>query len=497
MSDAATGTAAEEERPAGFLGLMRNRNYALLWSGQLVSELGNRFHWVAVSLWVYSKTGSAAAVSLAISSMFVGGLFVSLWAGVLVDRLNRKTIMIFADLARVLLVALIPTLMGINIWLVYADLALVSVATAFFRPAIFAVVPQVVSRRSLLPANSFFSAMDTGTEIVGPAMAGVLAYKYGYPLLLYVDATTYGISALCILAMSVGHLRIISDGLNFRGVYKGILEGLRYIRTDRLQWALFILLFPAALVGAGLNALQTPLAKGTVGITDLEFGTFQGVWGIGFVIASLLLGWFGAQTRRSVLIIGGFFLTFIATGLMGLSTTFQVLLMTAFGVGFANTLYYVGLSTVIMEHSPQDVIGRVIATRQVALSAVRVFSPVFFGVLADGLGIKEAIVAMAAFGFVGTAVVVAVMPAVRLFDARPERPNWKLLGRFWGFVTQTTDDEFDKTQQARLNMISVSVVFIAWLGLCFIAPLYALVLVIAIPALSYLGILARRSGWLP
>lgn len=202
MSDAATGTAAEEERPAGFLGLMRNRNYALLWSGQLVSELGNRFHWVAVSLWVYSKTGSAAAVSLAISSMFVGGLFVSLWAGVLVDRFNRKTIMIVADLARVVLVAAIPPLMGMNIWLVYADLMLISVATAFFRPAIFAVVPRVVSRRDLLPANAFFSAMDTGTEIIGPVLAGVLAQFYGYSLLLYVDAATYAVSALCIVGMA-------------------------------------------------------------------------------------------------------------------------------------------------------------------------------------------------------------------------------------------------------------------------------------------------------
>src|SRR5437660_1043264 len=159
---------------------MRNRNYALLWWGQLVSELGNRFHWIAVSLWVYSLTRSAAAVSLAISSMFIGGLLVSLWAGVIVDWLDRRKILIAADVVRALLVAIIPPLMGVNVWLVYADLALISVATAFFRPAMFAVIPAVVSKRDILPANSFFSAMDTGTEILGPALAGIIASQCGF-----------------------------------------------------------------------------------------------------------------------------------------------------------------------------------------------------------------------------------------------------------------------------------------------------------------------------
>ncbi|MDR7438224.1 MAG: MFS transporter, partial [Armatimonadota bacterium] len=109
---------------------MRNRNYALLWWGQLVSEVGNRFHWVAVSLWVYSVTGSAGSVSLAVASMFVGSLLVGPWAGVLVDRWDRRKILVASDLVRGVLVALIPPLMSINVWLVYADLILISVATA-------------------------------------------------------------------------------------------------------------------------------------------------------------------------------------------------------------------------------------------------------------------------------------------------------------------------------------------------------------------------------
>ena len=497
MANAVARTVTAEERPAGFLGLMRNRNYALLWWGQLVSELGNRFHWIAVSLWIYSLTRSAAAVSLAISSMFVGGLLVSLWAGVLVDRLNRKTILIASDLTRAGLVALIPSLMQVNLWLVYADLALISVATAFFRPAIFAVVPQMVHRRDLLPANSFFSVMDTGTEIVGPAAAGILAFKYGYAPLLYLDAGTYVVSVLCILAMSIAPL-VVQAGqrLQLSTIWGGVLEGLRYVRRDSLQWGLFLLIFPASLVGSGLNALQTPLAKGIIRITDAEFGMFQSTWGVGFVIASLLLGWYGVQIRKSFIMISGFFVAFLATFLMGLSTSFEDLLVTAFAVGFANTLYYVGTNTVVMEHTPQGVIGRVWSIRQVAIGAVRVLSPLIFGTMADSIGIREAIVAMAAVGTLGTATVVIVRPVLRQFDAAGVSLDERTLS-VWAIISGPTNPDLDEAQQRRLNVITTGIVLLGWLGLLYKVPYHALGLVSIVLALAVLGTLARRRGWLP
>lgn len=497
MTDAVGATGTQQERPAGFLALMRNRNYALLWSGQLVSELGNRFHWIAVSLWIYSLTRSAAAVSLAISSMFVGGLLVSLWAGVLVDRLNRKTILIFSDLARAILVFLIPSLIQINLWLVYADLALISVATAFFRPAIFAVVPQVVNRRDLLPANSFFTTMDTGTEIIGPVAAGLLAFKYGYAPLLYIDAGTYAVSAMCILAMSIVPLAVqVVEGIQLRTFWIDTLEGLRYIRRTPLQWGLFVMMFPAYLVGSGLNALQTPLAKGAVGITDAEFGTFQSVWGVGFVIASLLLGWYGAQVRKSLIILGGYFLAFAATALMGFSRSFEALLVTAFVVGFANTLYYVGLSTVLMEHTSQDIIGRVVSTRQLVLNAMRVLSPLIFGDLADRIGIREALVIMAALGAIGTAGIVIRYPIVRRFDLAVGKVNERL-HRFWRKISGSVDLDLDERQQRLLNAISVTVVLVGWLGLLYRTPYFALGLLVGAAVLASIGAFVRRKGWLP
>src|SRR3989449_2607091 len=464
---------------------MRNRNYALLWWGQLVSELGNRFHWIAVSLWVYSITRSAAAVSLAVSAMFVGGLLVGLWAGAMVDRLDRRKILIVSDVVRAVLVAAIPPLMGVHLWLAYADLALISVATAFFRPAMFAVIPAFVGKRDILPANSFFTAMDTGTEILGPALAGIIAFKYGYALLLYSDALTYIFSALCLLGTSVsamGEGRI--ERPDKQSMLNAIAEGFQYIRQDPLQRQLFVLIFPAYLVGSGLNALATPLAKGVVGITDADFGTFNSVWGVGFLVASLLVGWFGDRVSKSELIIGGFFLGFASSAAMGMSRSLDTLLLTAFAVGFANTLNYVGLSTVILERTQQRVIGRVLATRQVALGTIRVLSPLAFGALGDVIGVRQSIWTMAAVGTVGTAAVVALSPSLRRIDrAGGPVPTPKI----WKSLVLSANPEFDENQQARLSLATLAIMMLTWLGLVVRHPRYGIGLLLAVLGTAYLG----------
>ncbi len=491
----------EERRPAGFRALMGNRNYALLWVGQLISEIGNRFHWMAVSLWVYSITHSATAVSLAIASMFLGGLLVGLWAGVLVDRLNRKAILIVSDIARALLVVMIPWLIQMNIWLAFADLAIISMATAFFRPAMFAVIPQVVSRSSLLGANSFFAAMDTGTEIVGPVLAGVLAFSYGYPLLLYIDSATYVVSAIFILGMSIPPVHSETPREAERQtIWGGVNEGLRHIQRDPLQWGLFILIFPAVLVSSGLNALLTPLAKGVVGVTDFEFGTISSVWGVGFVTASLVLGWYGRRVGKSLIILGGYFIQFAFTALMGFSTSLRVLLLTGFAVGFANTLNYVGVLTVLMEHTPQRVIGRVMSIRQVAISTVRILSPLIFGVLADAAGVRQAIVLMVSLAIGGTAIVVSRQPILRRLDVgMQEAKDAERTFGIFGLLVGPADPSFDKAQQRRLNLISMGLLALSllWLNHRNHIGREILWLLSVISTIALLGYFARRKGWLP
>ena len=487
----------EPSQRLGFVGLMRNRNYALLWSGQLVSEFGTRLHFMAVALWIFARTESAFVVSAAVAAMYIGPLLFGLWAGVIVDRFSRKTILVISDFVRAGLVALIPWLMSVDIIYVYADLMLISIATTFFRPAMFAVVPQIVRKEALLEANAFFAAMDNATDIAGPALAGLLVGFAGYQTALYFDAVTYVFSGVCVLAMLVPRLVEVAEKVTASSLWRDAVEGVRYIRRDALQWALFLLIFPATLVGSGLNALQTPLAKGAVGITDPQFGVFQTVWGAGIFISSLLIGWFGQRASKSWLILGGYFLHYVMTAFMGLSWGYTPLLIAGFGVGFANAFYFVGLGTVLMAHTPATMVGRVISTRQVAIGVLRIATPLMFGAAADAFGVRPTTMLLAVIGALATVAAVARIPVLRNLDARTRGAPLAspAPGPFADWLLGPVRPGFDTLSQQRLNAITLVVVLIVWLFTFIRAPFAGVALLVIVAGAATLTAWRRqRTG---
>ncbi len=475
----------------GFIALMRHRNYALLWTGQLISHLGDRFHWVAISLWVYAQTGSALSVSFAIMALMVAPAVVGLLAGALVDRLDRRKIMVVADLVRAGLVAAIPTLMDLGLPWVYATLFLVSAASAFFRPAMFAAIPQSVPKERLLQANAFFASLESAVEVVGPALAGLLVMKFRYAAAMYVDALSYVVSAWFVYGLRLPALAAGAGppdkGPPARpGILQAVREGLLYVRGDQVHVALLAFLFSAQWV-VGLSSLQTPLAKGVLGITDRQFGWFQSVWGLGFVGASLLLGWFGKAIPRGQAIVFGYLLWALAAGAMGESTSYPMLLVTGFWVGFANILVFVNVGTVIMEHTPPDKVGRAIAVRQIAVSTIRVAALLLFGALADATTVRTSVFAMAAVSLAGTIGAGVRFPALLRYSAtRTTVPTAPLIP-FTKQVAEPVlsqvivrisgaraDPDFSSHEQRWLNASALAIVVVGWLLVLLDLPMQAL-----------------------
>ncbi len=497
------------EDEGGFIALMRHRNYALLWTGQLISHLGDRFHWVAISLWVYAQTGSALSVSYAIMALMVAPALVGFYAGALVDRLQRRKIMVVADLVRAGLVAGIPWLMEHGIVWVYLDLFLVSAASAFFRPAMFAAIPQSVPKDSLLQANAFFASMDSANEVVGPALAGLLVARLGYAAALYVDAASYLVSAAFVAALRLaepGTARGAKGSAKVDSVLQSIREGLRYVRGDRVQVALLALLFAGQWV-VGLSSLQTPLAKGVLGITDRQYGWFQSIWGMGFVGASLLLGWYGRHIPKGQAIVCGYLLWALAAGAMAVSANYVMLVVSGFWVGFANIMVFINVGTVMMEHTPSDKIGRAVTVRQIGVSIVRVIALLGFGWLADLTSVRAAILAMAGVSLVGSAAAAARFRALwqyRVSAVPLDAEKVTYLTRrltepiFSGFVSRfiaaRSDPEFVVSEQRWLNVASLLIIGIGWILLLVVSPARALGIAGAVIVVSSVAVLARALG---
>jgi MFS family permease len=478
-----TSSVADIAEPAagGFWSVMRHRNYALLWTGQLISQLGDRLHWMAISLWVYQKTGSALSVSFAIMALLVGPAVIGLFAGAVVDRSDRRKVLVYSDLSRAALVFVIPELMSRNLHLVYLDLFLLSSVTAFFRPAMFSAIPESVPRSKLLQANALFASMDSAMEVFGPAIAGIVIVKFGYQGALYFDALSFLISGLLVANLRLGTVQR-SRSVHFeydlgetRGISSAIREGFVYVRRDAVQASLFAILIGGYWV-AGLNSLQTPLAKGVLGVSDAGFALLQVSHGIGFIGGSLLAGLTGSLVSRGEAIILAYLLWALSVAAVGASVNYVVLAVSNFWVGLANMLVFVGVATVIMERTPRSMVGRVVTMRGAVVAVMRTLAMLGFGWMADRTDARVAVISMALMSVVGTLIAVRKFPALAAYDgvdlsgkkvaALTSLPHW--VSRFGGavgaYIADRVDAEFAPASQRVLNIIVTLAVLAGWLG---------------------------------
>ena len=154
-------TMSAPSRPSA-LAVFRRRPFALLWTAQFISTMGSGLTAIAASILVYRQTGTALSVGLMLMATAVPSLFVGLIAGVFVDRLDRKRIMVAAELLRGLLVALIPVLVPFGVAWLYALVMLAGAVAQFFEPAQASVLPEVAPDEELAAANSLMTVSNIG-----------------------------------------------------------------------------------------------------------------------------------------------------------------------------------------------------------------------------------------------------------------------------------------------------------------------------------------------
>src|SRR6266542_2097362 len=183
--------------------IFRNRNFSLMWTGQLISTMGSALTSLAASIYVFRLTNSALSVGLMLIATAAPSLLVGLFAGVFVDRFDRKKIMIAADLIRAVLVVLIPFLVPLNLIWLYIIVMLTSAIGQFFDPAHESVLPEVATDEELAAANSLMAISGFGSTAVGFAAAGLIASAANINWAFYIDAATFVFSAVCVYLIRI------------------------------------------------------------------------------------------------------------------------------------------------------------------------------------------------------------------------------------------------------------------------------------------------------
>jgi MFS family permease len=177
-------------------------NFLLLWQGQLVSILGDVVYNIALGFWVLSATGSTALMGGLMAASLLPRIVVSPVAGVIVDRFDRRRLMILMDVIRgaaVVSVAAAALLGHLQVWMVFAAGIIDGVCGAFFSPSVLSVIPDITAREKIVQANSVFSMIQTGGNIVGNSAGGFLFQLLGAPFLFLFNGLSYLFSAGSLL----------------------------------------------------------------------------------------------------------------------------------------------------------------------------------------------------------------------------------------------------------------------------------------------------------
>ncbi len=268
--------------------VFRNRNFTFLWTGQLVSTIGNSLTSLAASILVFRVTDSALSVGLMLMATAAPSLLVGLIAGVFVDRFDRKRIMIAADLIRAVLVLLIPVLVPINIAWLYVIIMLTSAVGQFFDPAHSSVLPEVASDEELAAANSFIAISSFGSTAVGFAASGLIASQFPIEWAFYLDGLTFLVSALCILFIRIEPLEV-EGRANVAMVVGNLRSGAEFLLEKPVLRSLVLIRIPIIIYVGLWNSLLLPFAERALNASEFEFGIQEALTSVGFVIGSLLM----------------------------------------------------------------------------------------------------------------------------------------------------------------------------------------------------------------
>jgi MFS transporter, DHA3 family, tetracycline resistance protein len=364
-------------RTMNVLRSLRHRPFALLWTGQTTSRLGDSLYRIALSWWVLEKTGSAVAMGTVLVFSQVPMLIFLLIGGVVVDRLPRIRIMFSSDILSGLVitfVAIFSWLDLLQIWHIYIASMLFGFVEAFFFPAYQAVIPQITPSELLVSANSLNGLSQRVTGIVGPALGAALVAAGGTSLTFGLDALSFFISALCVLPMLRSNFdkdqrqeNVLGAGtekgpakVTFKQGFKDLLEGFNLVRTIPWIWISILLFGLVNIMEAGPRAVAMPfLIKEDLGADVKLLGILGSAASLGFVVGMLWLGQYTRLHRRGVL----GYLSIVGTGAALLPFAFKlpipILIASMFISGMSTSVFALIWTHTLQEMVPGNLLGRV------------------------------------------------------------------------------------------------------------------------------------------
>lgn len=411
-----TGTAA----------VLKNRPFLLLWLSQLATQVGSNMVLYGLTVVVLDSTNLSSVVSLLFLTFLVPAVLFSALAGVYVDRMDRRLVLVATNVLRAIVLVAIWAVNG-DVTLILILNVVVSSVTVFFAPAEAAMIPHLVPRHQLVSANGLFTLTLNGAFALGYALLGPLIVKVagGPAPVILVVAVLYGISAIFCATLPSNPSspdaggksdRVHEAGEAVHGTFSQLSEGAAYIRSNRaISWSLVYLGIAASLVGV-IGVLGPKFAQATLGLGTQDLILVVLPLGTGIVMGVLLLNSYGRYVPRRRAIEGGLIalgtllamlaaagpvsraLARVTPGVSdvgAITTLVAVVIVMAFLAGIAYGIVAISSQTQLQEDLPEEVRGRVFGVLNMLVSVGSFLPIIIVGPISDLIGTTEVLLIVA------------------------------------------------------------------------------------------------------
>ncbi len=361
--------------------------FTIIWIGQVISLLGTAMTSFALTIWAWQITGQATALALVGFFTFTPALLVTPFAGALVDRWNRKFVMMLSDLAAILSTIVVLLLFwtgNLQIWHLYVTGAFSGAFGAFQFPAYSAAVTTMVSKEQYGRASGMLSTAQFASNIFAPVMAAILLGIIGISGILAIDVFTFLIAIGALLVVHVPQPVVTLEGQKSRGSFwKESVYGFHYIRERPSLFALLVIFFFVNLVAPFAFTLLSPMLLARTGNDATALGIVQSAIGIGGLAGGIVLSIWGGPKHRIHGILVGLTLVTLGVLLIGLGQSPLIWALAAFFTIFFVPIINGSSQAIWQSKVAPDVQGRVFAARGMIAQIGAPVAMLLAGPLAD------------------------------------------------------------------------------------------------------------------
>jgi MFS family permease len=389
--------------------LRRNRGFALLFWATAGSAFGSYLAALALSVHVYDRTGSGRWLAALLIADFLPIIVIGLTMGPLVDRLSRKRLMITSDLVRAATFVALPFIDAPGA--IVAVAAVNGIATGFFRPAVWAGLPNLVTDDDREQATSLLTTVENVAWTVGPAIAGLLLASDGVDLAYWTNAVTFLLSATLVARIPAGALR--SQDPITKGHWRELREGLGLVGRSRPLLTVLVVWGTAAVATACINVAEVIFAKHDLDAGNIGLGFLVSATGVGLVIGSFFaapalkrLGVHRVYPAALAMMGAGF-------GLAAASPTIVLAAILAAAATMGNGLAIVCNQVLVQRGAPDAMRGRVLAVLMSTYYAILGLSMAGGGVLVDTVGARASWAIASGIFLVASALAVVLTAGLR------------------------------------------------------------------------------------